>query len=61
MISGGEEVLVEYGGKDSTEAFDDVGHSQDAKDLLKQFHVGTLVESDRAANKVKAKAAETKK
>lgn len=58
-LLGGEEVLIEYGGKDSTEAFDDVGHSQDAKDILKQYHVGTLIESERAANKKKAK--ETKK
>ena len=60
FILGGEEVLLEYGGKDSTEQFDDVGHSQDAKDLLKQYHIGTLVESEKASNKVKAKA-ETKK
>lgn len=60
IVLGGEEVLIEYAGKDSTEPFDDVGHSQDAKDILKTYHVGTIVESERASNKVKAKE-ETKK
>jgi cytochrome b5 len=54
---GGEEVLIEFAGKDSTEAFDDVGHSQDAKDILKQYHIGTIVESERAATLKKAKEA----
>lgn len=59
-LTGGEEILIEYAGKDSTEAFDDVGHSQDAKDLLKQYHVGTIVASERASNKKKQKE-ETKR
>lgn len=53
--TGGEEVLLEYAGKDCSEPFDDVGHSQDAKDILKKYHVGTIVESERAANKKKQK------
>lgn len=59
--TGGEEILIEYAGKDATSEFDDVGHSQDAKDLLKQFHVGSLVESDRASNKVAKKKEEAKR
>lgn len=61
FIVGGEEILIEYAGKDSTEAFDDVGHSQDAKDLLKQYHVGTIVEAERASNKVAKKKEEAKR
>lgn len=60
-ISGGEEILIEYAGKDSTEGFDDVGHSQDAKDILKQYHVGTIVETERASNRTAKKKEETKK
>lgn len=59
--TGGEEILIEYAGKDATSEFDDVGHSQDAKDLLKQYHVGSLVESDRASNKVAKKKEEAKR
>lgn len=44
---GGEEVLLEQAGKDATEAFEDVGHSTDARDLMKRYKVGELVESDR--------------
>lgn len=55
FVLGGEEILIEYAGKDSTQEFDDVGHSQDAKDILKTYHVGTIVESERASTKKKAK------
>lgn len=57
---GGEEILIEYAGKEATEAFDDVGHSQDAKDILKQYHVGTIVEAERASNKAAKKNEEAK-
>nr|CAD7458704.1 unnamed protein product [Timema tahoe] len=36
---GGEEVLLEQGGKDATEAFEDVGHSLDARDLMDNYKV----------------------
>uniref|UniRef100_A0A182M758 Cytochrome b5 heme-binding domain-containing protein n=1 Tax=Anopheles culicifacies TaxID=139723 RepID=A0A182M758_9DIPT len=44
---GGEEVLIEYAGKEATTEFDDVGHSTDAKEQMKQFLVGELIEADR--------------
>lgn len=44
---GGHEVLVNLAGKDASEDFDDVGHSLDAKDLMKKYVVGELVEADR--------------
>ena len=50
---GGEEVLLEQGGKDATENFEDVGHSTDARDLLPQYLIGELHPDDRAPQKVK--------
>ncbi|XP_065343642.1 cytochrome b5 [Cloeon dipterum] len=44
---GGEEVLLEQAGRDATESFEDVGHSSDARDLMKQYKIGELVEEDR--------------
>lgn len=53
--------MIEYAGKEATEAFEDVGHSLDAKDILKTYHVGTIVEAERAANKVQKKKEEKEK
>ncbi|KAI8871534.1 cytochrome b5, partial [Ramicandelaber brevisporus] len=39
---GGEEVINELAGADATEGFEDVGHSEDARDLLKEYYVGDL-------------------
>ena len=39
---GGEEVLLDVAGQDSTEAFEDVGHSDEARETLEQLLVGTL-------------------
>jgi cytochrome b involved in lipid metabolism len=39
---GGEEVLLDVGGQDSTEAFEDVGHSDEARETLDKLLVGTL-------------------
>ncbi|SNX82682.1 probable cytochrome b5 [Melanopsichium pennsylvanicum] len=39
---GGDEVLVTEAGKDATEAFEDVGHSEDARALLGPMLVGEL-------------------
>lgn len=41
---GGEEVLLEQISKDATEAFEDVGHSSDARDMMKKYKVGELAE-----------------
>lgn len=42
MHSGGEEVLLDVGGQDSTEAFEDVGHSDEAREILDGLLVGKL-------------------
>ena len=44
---GGEEVLVESAGRDATEAFVDVGHSTDAKELLQGYYIGDVHPDDQ--------------
>lgn len=44
---GGEEVLLDHGGKDASEDFDDVGHSKDALGLMNTYKVGELVEAEK--------------
>ncbi|EPQ28190.1 uncharacterized protein PFL1_04018 [Pseudozyma flocculosa PF-1] len=39
---GGDEVLLTEAGKDATEAFEDVGHSDDARSLLGPMLVGEI-------------------
>lgn len=43
---GGAEVLFDCAGVDATAAFEDVGHSQDAVDMLAPYLVGQLVASE---------------
>ncbi|XP_053304717.1 cytochrome b5 [Spea bombifrons] len=43
---GGEEVLFEQAGCDATESFEDVGHSYDAREMLKQYYIGDLHPDD---------------
>lgn len=46
---GGEEVLLEQAGRDASEAFEDVGHSSDARDMMKKYKIGELAEEDRVS------------
>ncbi|KAJ5650698.1 uncharacterized protein N7484_004421 [Penicillium longicatenatum] len=39
---GGEEVLLDVGGQDGTEAFEDVGHSDEAREILDGLLVGNV-------------------
>ncbi|XP_017757313.1 PREDICTED: cytochrome b5-like [Eufriesea mexicana] len=43
---GGEEILLEQGGRDCTQEFEDIGHSRDARDLMLQFKIGEVVQED---------------
>ncbi|XP_051024526.1 cytochrome b5 type B [Acomys russatus] len=43
---GGEEVLLEQAGADATESFEDVGHSPDAREMLKQYYIGDVHPND---------------
>ena len=36
--------MIENAGDDATEAFEDVGHSSDAREMLKDYLIGELVE-----------------
>ncbi|KAL8278321.1 hypothetical protein RQP46_009213 [Phenoliferia psychrophenolica] len=42
---GGDEVLLGEAGKDATEAFEDVGHSDEAREILDKYLVGTCAEA----------------
>ncbi|BFZ19190.1 hypothetical protein BsWGS_22229 [Bradybaena similaris] len=44
---GGEEVLLEQAGGDASEAFEDVGHSSDARELMKDYFIGDVHPDDR--------------
>lgn len=46
---GGPEILEDEAGRDATEAFEDIGHSQDARDDLVNYFVGNLKEDPEAA------------
>lgn len=41
---GGEEVLLEQSGSNATESFEDVGHSTDAREMMKEYLIGELTE-----------------
>ena len=47
---GGEEILIENAGTDSTESFEDVGHSSDAREMLEAYYVGELHEDDKTGS-----------
>jgi hypothetical protein len=42
IFRGGEEVLLDVGGQDATEAFEDVGHSDEAREILEGLLIGKL-------------------
>jgi cytochrome b involved in lipid metabolism len=48
-VSGGEEVILEFAGKDATEAFEEVGHSKNAQAQLAELQIGVL-DSDVCAS-----------
>ncbi|KAK9013706.1 hypothetical protein V6N11_041705 [Hibiscus sabdariffa] len=39
---GGDEVLLAASGKDATDDFEDVGHSDDARELMKKYCIGEV-------------------
>ncbi|KAI9310130.1 cytochrome b5 [Dichotomocladium elegans] len=44
---GGEEVLLDEAGKDATESFEDIGHSDEAREILEKYLIGELDEASR--------------
>ncbi|KAI8066272.1 cytochrome b5-like heme/steroid binding domain-containing protein [Gilbertella persicaria] len=45
---GGEEVLLDEAGKDATESFEDIGHSDEAREILEKYLVGQLDEASKS-------------
>ncbi|GMI73663.1 ARABIDOPSIS CYTOCHROME B5 ISOFORM E, cytochrome B5 isoform E [Hibiscus trionum] len=39
---GGDEVLLAASGKDATQDFEDVGHSDDARNTMKKYYIGEV-------------------
>lgn len=42
---GGDEVLLAATGKDATDDFEDVGHSDDARSLMEKYYIGEVDKS----------------
>lgn len=55
---GGAEVMLEVGGQDADDMFEDIGHSQEARNILKKYKIGVLhmTEEEKAAAAEKALA-----
>ncbi|XP_017156175.1 probable cytochrome b5 isoform X3 [Drosophila miranda] len=47
---GGEDSLVDVAGRDGTKEFIDVGHSLEAREIMKKFYIGDLAAADIKKN-----------
>ncbi|TFK95231.1 cytochrome b5-like heme/steroid binding domain-containing protein [Pterulicium gracile] len=54
---GGDEVLLAQAGQDATDSFEDVGHSDEAREFLPDFYVGDIDEAAVGVLKKEVKAA----
>jgi cytochrome-b5 reductase len=43
---GGKEFLLEHAGADATTAYEDIGHSTDAREILENYRIGRLADDD---------------
>ncbi|CAH2055557.1 unnamed protein product, partial [Iphiclides podalirius] len=43
----GGDVILEEAGRDSTKAFDEVGHTSDSRVILSKYKIGEIVEEER--------------
>ncbi|XP_075977078.1 cytochrome b5-like [Anticarsia gemmatalis] len=50
---GGEDPLLDAAGQDATRAFEDVGHSDDARSILKKYKIGSLIPGESCGSKLK--------
>eukprot|EP01111_Echinosteliopsis_oligospora_P015086 TRINITY_DN5849_c0_g1_i2.p1 TRINITY_DN5849_c0_g1~~TRINITY_DN5849_c0_g1_i2.p1 ORF type:complete len:106 (+),score=22.62 TRINITY_DN5849_c0_g1_i2:44-319(+) len=46
----GGDIILDAAGIDSTGIFEDVGHSFDARDILKNYHLGKLTKNKQGQN-----------
>ena len=46
---GGAEIMVEASGRDATEDFEDIGHSEEATNMLPKYKIGLLEVSEISA------------
>ncbi|KAF3080613.1 hypothetical protein TWF569_004923 [Orbilia oligospora] len=56
---GGEEVMLDVAGQDGTEAFEDVGHSDEAREILSKYLIGNLKRSENDPKPIKISQAAT--
>ncbi|KAL3316043.1 Cytochrome b5 type B (outer mitochondrial membrane) [Cichlidogyrus casuarinus] len=42
---GGDDVLLEHAGAHATQAFEDVGHSEDAREMMRKYLIGHVIEA----------------
>ena len=52
---GGSEVIMEVAGQDGSEGFEDVGHSEDAREMLAEYKIGELPAEEKAKAEEKRK------
>lgn len=52
---GGEEVMLEQGGGDATEAFEDAGHSGDVRKMMDQYKIGVLPDEECQEKEIREK------
>ena len=57
---GGKEFLLENAGGDATEAYEDIGHSTDAREILENFRIGKVSDDDWVDHSSNSKMPETK-
>ncbi|KAF8607485.1 cytochrome b5 [Ceratobasidium sp. AG-I] len=57
---GGDEVITAEGGKDATEAFEDVGHSDEAREILQGLYVGDFEGAPLSAPKINPSPSQNK-
>ncbi|KAF7721958.1 hypothetical protein EC973_003896 [Apophysomyces ossiformis] len=51
---GGEEAIYDEAGRDATEPFEDIGHSDEAREMLEKYYIGDLnVQSSKSADECK--------
>ncbi|TKX25742.1 NADH-cytochrome b5 reductase-like protein 1 [Elsinoe australis] len=57
---GGKEFLLENAGTDATMAYEDVGHSTDAREILEKFRIGRVTDDDWTDHESTKKAPDVK-